>query len=58
MRTFEIEGIVFFADTALQAIRQAVEDADEISYLTADPEGRYSQYCVDDELVTVFNLKD
>lgn len=58
MRTFEIDGIVVFAETALQAIRQAVEDADEISYLTADPEGRYSQYCVDDELVTVFNLKD
>lgn len=58
MRTFEIDGIVVFADTALQAVRQAVEDADEISYLTADPEGRYSQYCVDDALVTVFNLKD
>ena len=58
MRTFEIDGIVVFADTALQAIRQAVEDADEISYLTADPEGRYSQYCVDDEPVTVYTLKD
>jgi len=58
MRTFEIDGIVVFADTALQAIRQAVEDADEISYLTADPEGRYSQYCVNDELVTVYTLKD
>ena len=58
MRTFEIEGVIVFADSALQAIRQAVEDADEISYLTCDPDGRYSQYCVDDELITVFNLKD
>lgn len=58
MRTYEIDGIVVFADTALQAIRQAVQDADEIAYLTADPDGRYSQYCVDDELITVFNLKD
>ena len=58
MRTYEISGIVVFADSALQAIRQAVEDADEISYLTCDPEGRYSQYCVDDELVTVYTLKD
>ena len=58
MRTFEIEGVVVFADSAIQAIRQAVEDADEISYLTADPEGRYSQYCVDDELITVYTLKD
>ena len=58
MRTFEIEGDIVFADSALQAIRQAVEDADEISYLTCDPDGRYSQYCVDDELITVFNLKD
>ena len=37
MRTYEISGIVVFADSAIQAIRQAVEDADEISYLTADP---------------------
>ena len=58
MRTYEISGIVVFADSAIQAIRQAVEDADEISYLTADPEGKYSQYCVNDELITVFNLKD
>ncbi len=58
MRIYEISGIVVFADSAIQAIRQAVEDADEIWNLTCDPEGKYSQYCVDDELVTVFNLKD
>lgn len=58
MATFEIDGKVVFAPSAIAAIRQVVQDADEIMYLTADADGRYSQYCVDDELVTVFNLKD
>ena len=57
MATFEIDGKVVFAASPIAAIRQAVQDADEIMYLTADADGRYSQYCVDDELVTVYNLK-
>lgn len=58
MATFEINGTVVFANSAIIAIRLAVPDADEIMYLTADAEGRYSQYAVNDELVTVYNLKD
>ena len=57
MATFEIDGKVVFATSPIAAIRQAVQDADDIRYLTADADGRYSQYCVDDELVTVYNLK-
>ena len=56
MKTYEINGVIVFALSAVQAIRQTVEDADEVFYLSADPAGRYSQYCVDDELVTVHNL--
>lgn len=57
MATFEIDGKVVFAPSAIVAIRQVVADVEEIAYLTADADGRYSQYCVDDELVTVYNLK-
>ncbi len=58
MTTFEIDGKVVFAVSAIAAIRQVVQDADEIFHLTDAHDGRYSQYCVDDELVTVYTLKD
>lgn len=58
MRTFEIDGIIVFANSAILAIHIAVPDADDIRYLTTDADGRYSQYAVNDELVTVYNLKD
>ena len=58
MATFEIDGKVVFAVSAIAAIRQVVADVEEIAYLTTDADGRYSQYCVNDELVTVYTLKD
>ncbi len=57
MQTYKINSTVVFATSPISAIRQAVQDADDIRYLTADVDGRYSQYAVDDELVTVYNLK-
>lgn len=55
MKTYEINGTVVFAPSAVCAIRQCL-DCDEIQYIDTDSYGRFTQYAVDDELVTVFNL--